>query len=357
MLRTLCRAHTPLSDGDITQLEQLEAQLPLIAELTGGDVFIDCVLPDGLTAVVVAEAKPRTGQGSVYIGTVVGKLALPANEPAVFRAYQSGMPVRDLKALTQENISVKQDVTPIRGQGGAVIGLLIKEKDITQYLLQERKYQELAKTRKTFENPTPQASDQVAMREVHHRIKNNLQTIASILSMQARKSDNPETRAAFRENVSRVLSIAAIHDILTVEVGDGCVEVSSLLDKVRRNIQSMLGGDPPPLITVTGSGLRLPADKASALALCVNELIMNAAEHAFVGLPGGNIQVQVAPGQLYNTITITDDGCGFDIGLCQESGSMGLAIVQSTVQGKLDGSLKLLSDENGTCAMLEFKNE
>ena len=96
MLREICRRHTNLLEEELTTLDRLEAQLPLMAELTGADVFIDC--PSGQGMVVAAHARP-SGQRSVYTGSVVGKPALRKDEPAVFHAYDSATPVSDLRAI------------------------------------------------------------------------------------------------------------------------------------------------------------------------------------------------------------------------------------------------------------------
>lgn len=351
MLQELCTTYTNLTAADITQLEIVNASLPLIASLTGADVFLDCLCREGQDAMVVAEAKPLGGRGSAYIREVAGQKALSINEPAVFHAFASGMPVRDLKAITQESVSVKQDVVPIKNAAGVVIAVLIKEKDVSEYILQDKKYEELAKTKMSFDGSAA-APDDLAMREVNHRIKNNLQTIASILNMQARRAKNGEMRDAFKENVSRVLSIASIHDILSANAS-GEIEIKTLLDKIRRNIQSTLTAAEPPVITVTGDVLTLPSDKASAVALCVNELMMNAAEHAFPDGMGGTITVLVQNGTLYCTITVIDTGVGFSLEAAE--GRMGLDIVNATVKGKLKGELKILSDSGGTKAMIEFR--
>ena len=110
MLRKICQEHTLLSDTDIAHLELTEGQLPLMAELTGADVFIDCMTKDG-AVMVVAQARPHT-LGSAYQQDVVGHFAHQDNEPAVFQTLQTGAPARDIKAVTQENQTVRQDVVP-----------------------------------------------------------------------------------------------------------------------------------------------------------------------------------------------------------------------------------------------------
>jgi two-component sensor histidine kinase len=124
------------------------------------------------------------------------------------------MPIRDLKAITQENKAVKQDVVPIRNRQGQVIAVLIREKDVSESISTSKKLDEVARTAGQLTETTIKEGS-VAMKEIHHRIKNNLQTVASILNIQARRSSSEELRNALKENISRVLSIAAIHDILT----------------------------------------------------------------------------------------------------------------------------------------------
>lgn len=361
MLRQLCRELTALGEEDIRRLEALEETLQLTADLTGSDVFIDCMLRDGTAAVVVAEAKPLSEQ-SAYCQAVAGKLAAPDKEPAVFHAFASGMPVRDLKAITQENRSVKQDVVPVRGEKGQVIAVLIREKDVSRTILQEKKFEELAREREDRGDalltlrPAEEAGEhRAAMREVHHRVKNNLQLVASILSIQARKCSDPAIKRIFRENVSRVLSIAAIHDILTLSSTDGMVVRSRvLLEKLRRSLQSLVPDGRAIAIAVEGDDLPLEADKATSVSLVVSELASNALEHAFEGREQGKITITVQGGNLYNTVTVEDDGVGFDPAVKPRS-SLGLDIVSATVRDKLKGELRISSGPEGTKALFDFK--
>ena len=196
MLRELCRQNTDLTGEEIRRLELLADQLPLIAELTAADVFIDCPCAD--RAIVVAHARPA-GHPSAYTASVVGQFALPEDEPAVFQALKTGLAVCDLKAVTQEGRAVRQNAAPVRGEGGGVIGVLIRERDISADILQEKKYETLARSYEGHNQVAALAArldnpQQAAMREVHHRIKNNLQLVASILSMQSRKCADLSTK-------------------------------------------------------------------------------------------------------------------------------------------------------------------
>lgn len=361
LLRAICTEKVGLQEEDIVRLEHIADNLQLTAELTGSDVFIDCLLPDN-SAIVVAEAQPASGQ-SVYVQTVVGKTAITENEPAVFNAFVSGMPVRDLKAITQEKCSVRQDVVPVRGSGGAVIAVLIREKDISQSILQDKKYEELARERESFndslltsKNEDTSVGREIATLEIHHRVKNNLQLVSSILNMQARKSADPEVKKILMENVNRVLSIAAIHDMLSTSNCDG-MKVNSrvLFQKLWRNFHSFTPEGSSITFHIMGDDLEIGADKATSISLVVSELLTNAMIHAFTGRKQGAITVTTTAGILYSTISIEDDGVGFDY-MARTTTSLGLNIVSATVQDKLKGKLSFKSDTTGTKVVFDFKN-
>lgn len=359
-LRELCWTHTALPDEAVEQLERVASSIQYIADLTGTDVFIDCLDREGETAVVVAQAKP-SGETSAYHRTVLGQAALREKEPAVYHAFRTGMVVRDLKAVTQEDRAVRQDVAPIRDDRGRVIGVLIREKDVSSTLTRERKFRELARERESqtasmlgLVPPSGEGdSYAVAMKETHHRVKNNLQLVASILNIQARKSADPQLRRAFRENTGRVLSIAAIHDILTGTDQGDLVELRPLLEKIRRNLQSMMPQGQEIVISIRGDDIAATSDKATSIALVVNELLTNAIEHGYEGRTKGEIAVTLLRGHETSTITVEDDGCGFSPAEKREE-SFGLEIISQVVRDKLGGKLQVKSGPEGTKAMFGF---
>lgn len=358
-LQELCRQETDLHFSDLQVLEEVARQLPLMAEWTASDVFIDCITAAG-QAIVAAHARPVSA-GSAYEKDVVGQYAQRENEPAVYRAIELGMPVRDLKAVTQENRNVRQDVAPIFNQDGACIGVLIREKDVSGSLRQEKKFEQLARSYEE-EDPTLRArdmesQDKIAMREVHHRVKNNLQLVASILNLQARRCPDPFTKKILQENMGRVLSIASIHDILTQSaVGSARVESLALLEQLRKNLQLLVPAGKQISLTVGGDSVSLSPDQASAVSLVVNELITNALEHAFPEQEEGAIQVCYSAGRLFDTVTVSDNGCGFDPSTSR-AGSLGLRIVSATVRDRLRGKLRIHSDPRGSRISFDFKTE
>ena len=201
------------------------------------------------------------------------------------------------------------------------------------------------------------AQDKTAMREVHHRVKNNLQLVASILNLQSRRCNNEFTKKILQENVSRVLSIASIHDILTKNE-DNFREIDSiiLLEQLRKNLQLFVPDGKYIDICVTGTAAKLSADIASAVSLVVNELITNALEHAFEGRDRGTVTVSFCAGQLFHSVTVSDDGGGFDPARLRK-GSLGLNIVEATVRDRLHGQLNIHSDACGSRVSFDIKTE
>lgn len=359
MLRKICESCTTLREADILQLEALECQLPLVAELSGGDVFLDCVTPEG-KAIVVAQARPAQGI-SAYRQDIRGRLAQPEDEPAVYHALEMQVPVRDLKAVTQESRSVRQDAVPVFSLDQRCIAALIREKDISGEVLQEKKFEELARTYENgdipLRSPRLEYGEDVIMREVHHRVKNSLQMMASILNLQARRCRDDYTRKILQENVGRVLSIATIHDILTKnQSGSSRINSLSLLNALRQNLQAFIPDGKRIVIHVDGDSEELDADAANSVSMVVNELITNALEHAFLQRTAGNIWVSFRAGALFHTVTVADDGVGFNLAEIG-TGSFGLRIVEATVKDKLHGVLRLRSDRSGSTVSFDFKTE
>lgn len=369
MLAKLCREYTQLSDRDIESLERIADTLPLMCKLVDADIFIDCFYADNTKCLVVGEARP-TGGGSVYRESVVGKFVLPDKEPAVFRAMQTGAPVRDILGLTQENKTVWQVVIPIKNAEDAVIGVLIQEQDISARISRDKKYDELVQlTEKQREKlhrlrdadtafMPGMDDDRLVMKEIHHRVKNNLQLIASMLNLQARRTEAAEIKGAFRESVNRILSIASIYDVLSLDGGSrghgGMVPLLPILRQVCGNVMSgASGGECRIDAKVEGDDIAVDHEKATCIALVVNELVMNAVEHAFTGRSEGTVTVSVKPGNRYASVSVADDGCGFAVD-SSGSGSLGMNIVRSLVREKLDGVLHVESGESGSRFNMDF---
>jgi len=178
------------------------------------------------------------------------------------------------------------------------------------------------------------------IREVHHRVKNNLQTIASLLRIQARRSDSDETRRALAEATERVGSMAVVHDLLAgsdEECVDFAQAASTVVDMVARGLIGSGGGIE---VSVTGTTGQVDAHTATSLALAVAELVHNALEHGLADRESGHVEVSMrrVPGEL--VLTVRDDGVGLPAGFNPAtSANLGLEIVRTVVEDDLRGTL------------------
>ncbi|MCS7287318.1 MAG: GAF domain-containing protein [Anaerolineae bacterium] len=191
------------------------------------------------------------------------------------------------------------------------------------------------------------------IREMHHRIKNNLQTVAMLLRMQMAEEENKSAHRSFQEAINRILSIAAVHDILSSQ-GFHQVDILALLEKLGSILaENMRVPGKEITLKVQGQPLFLPARPATALALAVNELLQNALEHAFIGKAQGTISVTV--GQIGDrfSVEVVDDGVGFKEPESRQT--LGLQIVRTLVEEDLKGSFEINrgNDGRGTRALIE----
>jgi two-component sensor histidine kinase len=195
---------------------------------------------------------------------------------------------------------------------------------------------------------------EATIREVHHRVKNNLQTIASLLRIQARRARTEEARHALAEATERVSSMAVVHDMLassTEERIDFIEAARTVVDMVRRGLA---GESQSVTVAVEGSTGLVPAHVATSLALVVAELVHNAIEHGFPESGSGRVDVLMRrlPGEL--VITVRDDGEGMPDGFDPlESENLGLAIVRTVVEDNLHGTISF-SGGRGTTVTVRF---
>ncbi len=196
----------------------------------------------------------------------------------------------------------------------------------------------------------------VVIKEIHHRVKNNLQTIVSLLRLQSRRVDEPYIRKAFNESISRISSISIIHELLAEE-GIDEIYIKDILDSLRVNMLKYI--ENPDLtvnIDLVGSNFYIHSDKSTSIALIANELMQNSIEHGFKGRKQGNILISIEEIDEYMQMKIIDDGLGFNV---EDKGkyNLGLNIVEQLVKDKLDGELLIHSDEFGTEVKVKIKKE
>ena len=192
-------------------------------------------------------------------------------------------------------------------------------------------------------------NSEAAIREVHHRVKNNLQTISSLLRLQARRSDQIETKTALMEAERRVRSIAVVHEVLSREPGEEVVFdeiVSSLILMVQDTVLALH----PVEIVVNGNLGTLPTDIATPLAVALAELLTNAVEHGFVDFPEddetavGVVSLNLHLEEGYAVAEVRDNGRGLGPNFSLEvPTSLGLSIVRDLVRAQLHGTIEMES--------------
>ncbi len=180
----------------------------------------------------------------------------------------------------------------------------------------------------------------VLAQEIHHRVKNNLQTVASLLRLQARV-EGVDPQKALGDSVNRILAIAAVHEVLTEHREDD-VELDELFDRLRAMlVQGLVAGKE---VHAELESVSLAGDRATSLALVFSELFGNALEH---GGPHVSISLHRRDGDV--TLTIADDGAG----MLGAADGTGMSIVRALVRDELGGALRL-SDEGGLRAEVTF---
>ncbi len=189
------------------------------------------------------------------------------HQSAISLAYQTRLPAEE-EIGDGGDISVVIRCVPLLNRGH-ITGALVLMRDVSDLRRRDRLL----------------LSKDAAIREVHHRVKNNLQTISSLLRLQARRMPPGEARQALEESERRVRSIAVVHEILSRDTTDE-VDFNDILPALARMAEDLGGTDRPVRITYRGEAGELQASIATPLAVVITELLQNAAEHAFPTGPG-----------------------------------------------------------------------
>ncbi|GAA2601920.1 histidine kinase N-terminal domain-containing protein [Actinomadura fulvescens] len=271
----------------------------------------------------------RLGLQADLVGESLGEVTAElcdTGEPLeeALTALLSGRAPREVEV--ESNGSIMQLRTIPLVVGGARIGAVVLVRDVTELRWRDRELM----------------TKDATIREIHHRVKNNLQTVAALLRLQARRLRIPEGRAALDEAVRRVGSIAIVHETLSL-TPDELIDFDDIADRVI----TMAGEVSTPETRVvpkrSGSFGVLPAEIATPLAMALTELLQNALEHGLPDHRDGTLEVVAhrSDGDDRRLVaTVADDGVGlpadFDV---ESSNSLGLQIVRTLIVGELGGTL------------------
>jgi two-component system, sensor histidine kinase PdtaS len=265
----------------------------------------------------------RVGISANAVGMRLAELGF--NDSPVRLAYEDRMPVIEEFEQTP-SVTLLSRCMPILA-GGEVTGGVLLLRDVTEV----RKRDKLL------------LSKDATIREIHHRVKNNLQTISSLLRLQGRRLESPEAKAAVAESVRRIRTIALVHETLSREPGDDVAFLEIVRPLLRLAEEGLQSPDRPVRFTVQGHGGRLPSTIATPLSVVLTELLQNAVDHGFPeGSSGGDVVVQLNPTEDHLNIRVINDGRGLDSRFeLNKATGLGLSIVRTLVTTELAGSITM----------------
>lgn len=271
----------------------------------------------------------RLGLYSSFEGLTFGDLGLTIR--VVDRALEYGIPAME-DVDGGRDVSITFHCVPLFNHG-LVTGVVILLRDVSDVRQLNRMV----------------LNKEAAVREVHHRVKNNLQTISSLLRLQGRRTDEVETRIALQEAERRVRSIAVVHEVLSREPGEE-VDFDQITQSIVELVEDTVLALHPIEIVVNGGLGTLSSELATPFALALTELLTNAVEHGFIGFGGAaNDHVGVVTLNLWldhdtAVAQIRDNGRGLEPTFSLETAtSLGLSIVRDLVRSQLGGTITMVS--------------
>jgi two-component sensor histidine kinase len=309
-------------------------------------------------------AGPRVGDGMVRIDNEGQVLYASPNASSAFRRLgfngnllgtQFGAAVAvlardpfdaaDLAEMLTEALSGIHPLSREVDGGGAIVqfraiplhprheslGALVLLQDVTE--LRRRDRQILSKD--------------ATIREIHHRVKNNLQTVAALLRLQSRRVASAEARSALEESMHRVSSIALVHETLSSSI-DEEVAFDEVVDRLLAMLSHVSGAGTAVRLRRDGTFGELPAELATPLVMVLTELVQNSVEHGFGDGRPGAVTVSVERRRGVLVVSVSDDGAGLPHGFSMDATDrLGLQIVRTLVSAELDATLNFGAREDG----------
>ncbi len=277
------------------------------------------------------------------------------DESTVRAAFAIGLPITE--EIERRDVVVLVRCIPFL-EHGRVTGAMVVMRDVSDLRRRDRLL----------------ISKDATIREIHHRVKNNLQTISSLLRLHARRLEHPEARAALEESVRRVRSIALVHETLS-EGASQEVEFDQIVRPLVRMVEEGLGSEERPVrLEVEGDAGELRAEIATPLAVVLTELLQNAVQHGYPtedgsghhAFPSGDLDAEPPPprptGRVVVSFTndgselvvrVRDDGVGLPEGFTMHGPRLGLTIVRTLVTTDLGGTIDMRNDR-GTVVELRI---
>ncbi|TBN56010.1 ATPase [Glaciihabitans arcticus] len=251
----------------------------------------------------------------VTTGLLHGRLVVDESLPLVVTGRA---PWRtDIEA---RGVTVSVRAIPIRNRGER-IGAMVLCRDVTEVRHQEREL----------------ITKDATIREIHHRVKNNLQTVASLLRIQARRTHSDVAREALGQAMRRVAAIAVVHDTLSEGLNQN-VDFDVVFDRVLLLIAEVASSHNTTVHPKSsGSFGNLPSEYATPLALALTELVTNAVEHGLAGKTDGEVEIVAHRDDVMLSVKVRDNGVGLPEG--KVGSGLGTQIVRTLIQGELGGTI------------------
>jgi two-component sensor histidine kinase len=265
---------------------------------------------------------------------MVSVAKLEAHEEAI----EVGLSGKALRRVEIENAGGTIDLLalPLLASGDR-IGAIVLLQNVTELRRREREL----------------VTKDATIREIHHRVKNNLQTVSALLRLQSRRIEDPAASAALNEAVRRIASIALVHETLSSSA-EASVAFDDVLDRLVTHALDLSPRMGELQISRTGELGALDPRIATPLSLVVTELIHNALEHGLAE-SGNQLTITATRNITGAEITIFDDGVGLPDGFSlTESSNLGLQIVRTLTENELRGNIDLVRTASGTEARLTF---
>lgn len=296
-----------------------------------GDGFVR-IDPEGRVAYASPNAQSvyrklgHTGDLTRHVLTDLTRQLVPARlrpDEETLSAVLGGRAHRDIE-IDAEGVSLIARAIPLRPDGEHS-GALVLLRDVTDLRRRDREL----------------VTKDATIREIHHRVKNNLQTVAALLRLQARRMNNPDAKSALEEAVRRVGSIAIVHETLSQAVEEH-VDFDEIIERLGHMVTDVSTVGEQVRVERLGQVGVLPSETATALAMVITEVLQNAVEHGYREGDSGRIMLlaERLVGRL--RLVIEDDGCGLPHAFDMETGSsLGLSIVRTLVESELGGLLTI----------------
>jgi len=283
-----------------------------------------------------------------------GDMLVAEHDRETVRAYQaryaaapadllSARPGRDLTARRADGTTFAAQVGLSPYHVGDQLRIIATVRDVTAQRAVERRM------------ATSLREKEVLLREVHHRVKNNMAVMSSLFYLQARHANDPETVRVFRESESRVHSMAMVHEVLYRSDDLSSVDFGSYLDALLSHLMNVYRGTVPGLrLERDIAALHLSLDQAVPCGLLLNELLTNAFKHAFVDAQVPVLRVRAAADGGHVRIDVMDNGVGMPADVpASRPATLGLRLMRALVE-QLDGTIETSSSAAGTRTRLVF---